>query len=95
MISTLKKIAFVALISLSFMSCKAIMKGAAKHWTKKQIKEFVADCEQHSAKLLGEEKAKIYCDCAVTKVADKYTNYEDVKKAGIVEVLKIARDCKQ
>jgi len=90
----MRKHLFIFFICLALLSCKMVMKGAARHWTKKQIKEFVSDCEQHSAKVLGDEKAKIYCDCAVDVIAEKYTNYDDVKKAGIIQVLKIAKDCK-
>lgn len=95
MIRTCKRIILLSFITLSLLSCKMVMKGAARYWTKKQIKEFVSNCEQHSSKLLGEEKAQIYCDCAVDEVAEKYNNYEDVKKAGILEVLKIAKNCKE
>ena len=86
----------IVIISLVFglAGCKALAKGAAKWWTKKQIKEFVANCEAKSSKLLGEERAKKYCDCAVDEVAEKYHDFDDVKKAGIVTVLKIAKDCK-
>ncbi len=77
-----------------FSSCKMFGRAAAKYWTKKQIKEFVANCETNAGKLIGEEKAKQYCDCAVDVVAEKYQNYEDVKKASIREVLRIAKDCK-
>lgn len=89
-----KTILITCLILLTLISCKAVLKGAAQYWTKKQIKEFVADCETHSAKLLGEEKAKTFCDCAVDQVAEKYNSYEDVKKVGILEVLKLAKDCR-
>lgn len=71
-----------------------MMKGAARYWTKKQIKEFVANCENHASKLMSEEKAAEYCNCAVNVVSEKYQNFEDVKKAGIMEVLKVASDCK-
>lgn len=81
-------------ISFSILSCKAIAKAAAKYWTKKQVKEFVENCEQKSSRLLGEDRAKKYCDCAVDVVAEKYQKYEDVKKMGILEALKIAKDCK-
>jgi len=77
-----------------FFSCKALAKGAAKWWTKKQIKEFVADCENKSSKLLGEDKAKKYCDCAVDKVAEEYHDFDEVKKKGVMAVIKIAKDCK-
>jgi hypothetical protein len=86
-------IALIAVL-LVFSSCKMFGRAAAKYWTKKQIKEFVANCESNAGKLIGEEKAKKYCDCAVDVVAEKYQNYEDVKKASIREVLKIAKDCK-
>ena len=84
----------VLVIAAGLFSCKALAKGAAKWWTKKQVKEFVADCENKSSKLLGEERAKKYCDCAVDKVAEEYHDFEDVKKNGIIAVLKIAKDCK-
>lgn len=75
-------------------SCKMLAKGAAKYWTKKQVKEFVANCEDKSKRLLGQEKAAKFCDCAVDKVAENYKNYDEMKKASIVEVLKIAKGCK-
>lgn len=82
------------LIGASILSCKAIARTAAKYWTKKQIKEFVANCEEKSSKLMGQERAEKYCDCAVDKVATKYPKFEDYKKIGILEALKIAKDCK-
>ena len=85
---------FLIATMLVFSSCKMFGRAAAKYWTKKQIKEFVANCETNASKLIGEEKAKQYCDCAVDVVAEKYQKYEDVKKASIREVLKIAKDCK-
>lgn len=75
-------------------SCKLIGRTAAKYWTKKQIKEFVTNCEANASKLVGEEKAEQYCDCAVDVVAEQYQNYEDAKKVSIREVLRIAKDCK-
>jgi hypothetical protein len=94
--SEMKKTLFIVLIASScLLSCKAVMKGAARYWTKKQIKEFITNCETHASKLMSTEKAVQYCDCAVNVVSEKYQNYEDVKSAGIMEVLKIAKDCKQ
>ena len=84
----------VITISVSMGSCKTMARAAAKYWTKKQIKEFVQNCEAKSAKLLGEEKAAKVCDCAVDTVAEKYKNYDDVKSASITEILKIANDCR-
>ncbi len=90
----LKSLVFILIVFTSFYSCAAFAKTAAKYWTKKQIKEFVTNCEQKSARLIGETKAKQFCDCAVDVVAEKYKNYEEVKNTSIIEVLKIAKDCK-
>ncbi len=96
-----RKILFVNLLATFFMagiffsfSCNTIARAAAKYWTNKQIREFVGKCEDKSSIILGSENAKKYCDCAVDVVAEKYRNYEDVKKASLTDVLKIARDCK-
>jgi hypothetical protein len=94
----MKKILFLflslAMLSSSLNSCKALARTAAKYWTKKQIKEFVQNCETKSAKLLGEDKAAQVCDCAVDKVAVQYKNYEDAKTVSIAELLKIANECR-
>lgn len=82
------------LICLSLTSCKTLAKGAAKWWTKKQIKEFVNNCEEKTSRLLGDEQAAKYCDCAVDKVAEEYKNFDEIKEKGILTVLKIAADCK-
>lgn len=83
------------LVSLSVStSCNTIARAAAKYWTNRQIREFIGKCEDKSSIILGSENAKKYCDCAVDVVAEKYRNYEDVKKASLTDVLKIARDCK-
>ena len=81
-------------IAFSIGSCKLIGRTAAKYWTKKQIKEFVADCESKASKVIGEDKAKQYCNCAVDVVAQKYQNYSDVKNISIREVMQIAKECK-
>lgn len=75
-------------------SCKTIARAAAKYWTNRQIKEFVSKCEDKSSFIIGADNAKKYCDCAVDVVAEKYRNYDDVKKASLTDVLKIANDCK-
>lgn len=80
-------------IAITLSSCKAIGRAAAKYWTKKQIKEFVADCENKAGKIIGEEKATKYCDCAVDVVAEKYQNYEEAKKIGIRDIMQITKDC--
>ena len=86
---------FIALaLVASFSSCKALARTAAKHWSKKQIKEFVNNCEEKSAKLVGEDKAAKFCDCAVDEVAEKYKKYEDVKSVSMMEIVKIANGCR-
>lgn len=90
----LKGLFFIAVILVSICSCATLTRAAAKYWTKKQVKEFVTNCEQKASRLIGEQKAKQYCDCAVDVVAEKYKNYDDVKNSSITEVLKIAKDCK-
>ena len=66
--------ASILFISIIFMmnlsSCKTIARTALKYWTKKQVREFVSNCEDRSKNLLGEERAKKYCDCAVDVVAE-------------------------
>lgn len=84
----------VLLLAGGTWSCKAMARAAAKYWTKKQIKEFVNNCETKSAKLVGEEKAAKFCDCAVDVVAEKYKIYEDAKKISVRDILQIANDCK-
>lgn len=84
----------ILLFSVSVVSCKAVAKTAFKYWTKRQVKEFVSNCEEKTGRLLGDEKAKKYCDCAVDVVAEKYRNYDDLKSLSIPEVLKIANNCK-
>ncbi len=84
----------VVFLGLSLLSCKAMARTAAKYWTKKQIKEFVANCEEKSSRFISAEKAAQYCDCAVDKVAEKYQDYKEVTQQSIIEVLKIANDCR-
>jgi Na+/alanine symporter len=96
--NTVKKIivpiAIVLIALTTVVSCKALAKAALKHWSKKQVKEFVANCEDKSAKFVGEENAAKFCNCAVDVVAEKYHNYEDAKSISIMEIVKIANDCK-
>jgi hypothetical protein len=91
----MKKLFLLITVCFFLVNCKMIAKGAARYWTKKQIKEFVADCKIHSGKLMSEEKAEQFCDCAVDEIAEKYQNYEDIQKAGIAEVLKAANNCRK
>lgn len=90
-----KSILILALAAFTLVSCKLFVKSAAKYWTSKQIDEFIGNCQANASKLMSNEKAEAYCDCAVDKVAKEYQNYADVKKASLKEVLKVAADCKE
>jgi hypothetical protein len=90
----MKRIFILITLLVTLTNCKMVMKSAAKYWTRKQIKEFVGKCEDHASKIMSDEKAVLYCDCAVDVVAEKYNSFEDAMKAGLIEVLKTAKDCK-
>lgn len=81
-------------LAFAILSCKTIARTAFKYWTKRQVKEFITNCEEKTGRLLGDESSKKYCNCAVDVVAENYRNYEDLKNISILEVLKIANDCK-
>lgn len=75
------------------VSCKTIARTAAKYWTRRQIKEFVSNCESRTGQLLGNENAAKYCDCAVDVVAEKYRNYQDSKTISLTDLVEILNDC--
>ncbi|MBY0479426.1 MAG: hypothetical protein K2Q24_17395 [Chitinophagaceae bacterium] len=81
-------------ILITAISCKAIARTAAKYWTRKQIREFVSNCEIRSSRLIGEENATKYCNCAVDVVAQKYRDYQETKTISLVNLLEIAEGCK-
>lgn len=84
---------FVIITVFLFVSCGAMKRTALKYWTKKQVKEFVENCEQKASTIIGADKAARYCDCAVDVVAEKYKDYNDVKTVPIREVIRLAKDC--
>jgi hypothetical protein len=94
----MKKISvlLIALFPCFFIpiSCKTIARTAAKYWTRKQIKEFVSNCETRTSQLLGSENAVKYCDCAVDVVAEKYRNYQDSKTISLNNLIDILNSCK-
>jgi CRISPR/Cas system CSM-associated protein Csm3 (group 7 of RAMP superfamily) len=92
-ITVLVIVALISLIPAS--SCKTMARAAARYWTKRQIKEFIGNCEEKSAKLIGEEKAKQFCNCAVDVVAEEYQNYNDTKTISAATLLNAAKDCVQ
>jgi len=83
------------LISLAAaVSCKTVGRMAAKYWLKKEINEFVSNCEDKTGKLIGSENAHKYCDCAVDIVAEQYHNYQDAKKISVMEIIEFINKCK-
>lgn len=84
----------VGLALITVISCKAVGRIAAKYWLKREIKEFVSNCENKAGKLIGTEKANKYCDCSVDLVAQKYHNYQDAKKISVLEIIDFLNKCK-
>lgn len=79
----------VGMAGLSSHSCKAL----AKHWTKKQVKKFVQKCEEGTANKFGERAGEI-CNCLATKAEEKYPNIDDALKMSVLEMVKLAIDCR-
>ncbi len=85
----------VLLITLVInVSCKTVGRIAAKYWLKREINEFVTNCEDKASKLIGSEKAHQYCDCSVDLVAEQYHNYQDAKDISVREILDFINKCK-
>jgi hypothetical protein len=89
----------VVLLSASFLvimfiSCKTAGRIAARYWLKREIKEFVSNCENMAAKVIGAEKANKYCDCSVDLVAEQYHNYQDAKDLSLTEIISFINKCK-
>ncbi len=82
------------LVIVASLSCKTVARVALKYWTKKQVKEFVKNCETKSAGVIGEENAKKYCDCAVDFAAEKYRNYQDTKTLVLTDFIELVENCK-
>ena len=75
------------------VGCGSLKRAAAKYWTKKQIEQFLDNCETKAGPFVGAEKAASYCDCAVDIVAEEYQNYSDVEKLSIREIVRLAKSC--
>lgn len=83
----------VVLVGLLMIGCGALKRTAARYWTKKQIEQFIENCETRATPIIGAEKAVNYCDCAVDIVAEEYQNYGDVDKLSIREIIRLAKPC--
>lgn len=91
--TSLVLIAISVITILSLGNCKALARKAAKYWTKKQIKEFMTNCENSAIGKFGESKGKDFCGCAVDVVAEQYQNYDDAKNINFTKILIAAKDC--
>jgi hypothetical protein len=87
-------LAFLSLMIIVVISCKTVGRIAAKYWLKREINEFVSNCESKAGKLIGSEKAHKYCDCSVDLVAEQYHNYQDAKNISVLEILDFINKCK-
>ena len=79
---------------IAVVSCKTVGRIAAKYWLKREIKEFVSNCEDKASALIGIEKARKYCDCSVDLVAEQYHDYQDAKRITILEIIDFINKCK-
>ena len=91
----MKKNFLLLLIVFFILSCGVFKKAALKYWTKSQVKEFISNCEANAKKIMTEEKAVSFCDCAANTVAKEYHDYAEMKKLPIKAIFKMAEDCRK
>ena len=91
-ISILAAILIISIITIE--SCKTVGRVAARYWLKREIKEFVSNCEDKAGLVIGSEKAHRYCDCSVDLVAEQYHNYQDAKRISVMEIIDFINKCK-
>ncbi len=84
----------VSLTVVTIISCKTVGRIAAKYWLNREIKEFVSNCEDKTAFIVGKDNAAKYCDCAVDIVAEQYHNYQDAKKLSVTAIIDFINRCK-
>ena len=87
-------IAVLSMMIITVISCKTVGRIAAKYWLKREINEFISNCQDKAGKLIGSEKAHKYCDCSVDLVAEQYHNYQDAKNISVLEILDFINKCK-
>lgn len=87
-------LAALSMMIIIVISCKTVGRIAAKYWLKREINEFVSNCENKAGKVIGSEKAHKYCDCSVDLVAEQYHNYQDAKNISVLEILDFINKCK-
>jgi hypothetical protein len=55
----------------------------------------MGNCQEKTSNLIGDEKAKRFCNCAVDVVAEQYQNYNETKTISAATLLNAAKDCVQ
>jgi hypothetical protein len=86
--------ALLTLVIVCSLACKAAGRLAAKYWLKREIREFVTNCEDKATRIIGSENAHKYCDCTVDLVADKFHDYQDAKNLSWIDLLDFINKCK-
>lgn len=81
-------------VIIAAYSCKTAGRIAARYWLKREIKEFVANCEDKTSGIIGSENAHKYCDCAVDLVAEKFQDYKDAKRLSLMDIVNFVNQCK-
>ena len=68
--------------------------GCARKWTDKDRSEFISGCVSRSIPDMGEDSARNYCRCMLTKVEKKYPNARDAAYIRYdSSIVRIAKDC--
>ncbi len=93
----MKRSAFILATALSILvlgsaGCKSMAKAAAKHWAKKKQKEFVAKCNNMTAKKPGINSVE-FCDCVIDIVMEAYPNPDEGMQINLLQLMDLGRDC--
>lgn len=87
------KVTIFSILVFGFISCSVFKRAALKYWTSHQVEEFIKNCETNASKIMAEDKAMNFCDCAVDVVAKEYPNYADLQNTPIKKIISIAKSC--
>ncbi|MBC8048024.1 MAG: hypothetical protein H7Y00_14600 [Fimbriimonadaceae bacterium] len=87
----MKKLLIVFAIIGIFTSCSS--GGKKSSWKESDKNDFSVECVSGATASMGEEDAKKYCDCMLTKIMDKYPKAEEVGSINMDEMTKMAEDC--
>lgn len=83
---------FMSGLSVSTTSCKWMAKTAAKHWTRKQKKKFIAKCKEGAIAKFSARSNEI-CKCMASVAEEKFPKAEDAMSMGWLQLVKMAGDC--